>query len=232
MFAIHRRSVLTGALAAVALSAVPAFAQDIPTQRRGSPSQSQSQPQNQGRILSEAEIQAIMPDRSLGSKDALLTVWEYSSFTCPHCARFHSEILPVLKSEYIDTGRVRLVYRDFPLDRAGLAIAMVARAMTEDKFFPFIDAVFRNQSSWGASPDVERAIRSMASLAGINGEAFEKALKRTDMVDALLSRRKLAEDAGIRGTPSFVIGRSDNILVGARPVDDFRSAFNKELANK
>src|SRR5712672_1410926 len=98
---------------------------------------------------------AVQPgDRVLGKADAPITIIEYASLTCPHCAHFEVDVLPKLKAKWIDTGKAKLVLRDFPLDEPALRAAMVARCAPPERFFGFIDALFQGQNAW-ARPEVD-----------------------------------------------------------------------------
>ncbi|HEY8536600.1 MAG TPA: thioredoxin domain-containing protein, partial [Vicinamibacterales bacterium] len=104
-------------------------------------------------------------DLIMGAADAPVTIVEYASLTCPHCAAFHTKTLPKLKETYIDTGQVKLIYRDFPLDRVALAAAMIARCVEPARSFAFLDVFFQQQSSWAAGSDPNRMIAALKRLA-------------------------------------------------------------------
>ena len=95
-----------------------------------------------------ADLKPSDKDYALGPKDAKIVVVEYASLTCPHCAQHHTQVLPGLKKEFIDTGKVRYIYRDFPLDRLALGAAMIARCSGRDTFFGFIETFYGSQASW------------------------------------------------------------------------------------
>jgi protein-disulfide isomerase len=93
-------------------------------------------------------IESIIADRVLGSANAKITVIEYASMTCPHCAEFHAGPFQILKKEYIETGKVRFIYRDFPLDPRAMAAAMMARCAPKERYYPIVDIIFRTQENW------------------------------------------------------------------------------------
>ena len=97
-------------------------------------------------------VEEALSEMSMGPDNAPVTMIEYSSLGCPHCAAFHRDILPKIKKEYIDTGKVRLVYRDFPLGTPALAASMIARCAGRDKFFGFIEIIYRSQDQWSSTP--------------------------------------------------------------------------------
>src|SRR5438552_9942528 len=111
---------------------------------------------------------AVQPgDRILGKADAPITIIEYASLTCPHCAHFDVDVLPKLKEKWIDTGKAKLVFRDFPLDQSALLAATVARCEPSDKFYGFIDALFKTQGEWGAAKDPRAGLQNLAQLGGM-----------------------------------------------------------------
>lgn len=146
-------------------------------------------------------------DRVLGEADAPVTIIEYSSLTCPHCARFHSEVLPQVKQEWVDDGRAKLVYRHFPLDSLALRAAMVADAMPSDRaFFAFIDVLFDKQRQWSQAQDPVAALAQHAQLAGLGPARFEEAVQNEPGMNAILERLVEARDVlEVDSTPTFFI---------------------------
>ena len=150
-----------------------------------------------------------MADRALGSPNARLVVQEWFSLTCTHCARFAQLVFPEVKAKLIDTGRIRYVYRDFPLDQVALTAAMVARALPPERYEPFVQSLFASQDHWAFSQanDPQAELAKMAALAGMPRDVFQRTVD-----DQGLRREILAEqDAGqakykIDSTPSFVFG--------------------------
>jgi protein-disulfide isomerase len=104
-------------------------------------------------------------DRILGKADAPVTIFEYASLTCPHCADFDENMLPKLKAEWIDTGKARLIFRDFPLDQAAVRAAILARCAPADQFYAFIDVLFRGQTNWAVGGKVDASLGKIAKLA-------------------------------------------------------------------
>ena len=145
-------------------------------------------------------------DMILGRADAAVTVVEYASMTCPHCAAFHNNELPTLKRDYIEPGKVRLVFREFPLDGTALMGAMVARCAGPDRFFSFLEVLFKQQMAWGRSPDPRGELQKLAKLGGIGETAFTACLTDQKLNDEIVARRlegdKLHE---VRATPGFVV---------------------------
>ncbi len=132
-------------------------------------------------------------DRILGKADAPITIFEYASLTCPHCAEFDKETLPKLKEAWIDTGKARLIFRDFPLDNPALKAAMLARCAPPEQFYGFIDVLFRGQQSWAVSSDLNGALGKLAKLGGISEETFNACMKNEDLQKRIVAERYEAE---------------------------------------
>ncbi len=143
---------------------------------------------------------------ALGSADAKVTIIEYASLTCGHCARFHKDTWPGLKEKYIDTGKVRFIFREFPLDPLAMAGFMVARCAPGERYYPIVDLLFQQQQNWAF---VEKPLASLISTlrqAGFTQESVEACLKRDEIyagVNAVKNRG--AEKLGVNSTPTFFI---------------------------
>lgn len=169
-----------------------------------------------------------LADRVLGDPNAPITIIEYSSLTCPHCASFHAETLGKLKEDYIDTGKVKLIYRDFPFDAVGLRAAMLARCSNPDRYFGFLDVLFKTQEKWSRDADPIGALRNMAKLAGVTEEEFDACMANTELQDGILARRIEAQQQfGVSSTPTFIINDGAERVVGARPIEEFRKILDK-----
>jgi protein-disulfide isomerase len=175
-----------------------------------------------------APLEEAMSEMSLGKDDAPVTMVEYSSLGCPHCATFHFEILPKIKAEYIDTGKLRLVYRDFPLGTPSLAAAMVARCAGRDRYFGFLEILFRSQSQWSQSNNPLEAIARVVRFGGMSDADINDCLKYQPLLESI---RKGAETANeklkINSTPSFIIG--NEVISGALPYEHFKKVIDKAL---
>jgi len=145
-------------------------------------------------------------DRILGRPDAPVTILEYASLTCPHCATFHKETLPKLRSEYIDTGKVKLVFRDFPLDKLALSAAGLARCMPPERFFPILSILFDAQMSWATAADPMAALARIGKTGGLSEEEAQRCTSADAHLDTVVAQRLEGEKRyEIRSTPSFVI---------------------------
>ncbi|MBM3519108.1 MAG: DsbA family protein, partial [Alphaproteobacteria bacterium] len=128
------------------------------------------------------------------------------SLTCPHCAAFHAQSLPALKERYIDSGKVRLVFADFPLDRLALAASMVARCAGKDRYFAFIDVLFKQQRAWATASDPIAAIKKLAKIGGMSEAAVDGCLADAALQEGIIKRSyDASKDHGIKSTPSFLI---------------------------
>lgn len=146
-----------------------------------------------------------LPDQVLGNADAPVTIVEYASMTCPHCATFHERTLPELKSKYIDTGKVRLILREFPFDPRAEAGFMLARC-SKDNYFPMVDVLFKQQQNWAAVQNAKDALLQIAKLAGFSQESFEACLTDQKLLeDVRAVRERGAKDFGVDSTPTFFI---------------------------
>jgi protein-disulfide isomerase len=179
-----------GLLAAIALAPSPAPAAD--------PGAS---PAAMGRLLTIGK-----DDRILGNPNAPVTVIEYASMTCPHCAHFTDEVLPELKKKWIDTGKVKLVLRDFPLDGEAVHASMLARCAPPDRFYAFVDTFFADQDKWVTAADYQAALTRLAVLGGMNKAEVDKCLANNALEDQILNSRLVAsKDLDVNATPTFFV---------------------------
>ncbi|GLK74344.1 DsbA family protein [Ancylobacter dichloromethanicus] len=147
-----------------------------------------------------------LPDQVLGKADAPVTIVEYASMTCGHCAHFHETTFPVLKEKYIDTGKVRFILREFPLDIVAKAAFMLARCAGEGKYYPMTGTLFETQKNWAFSNNPAQALLAIAKQSGMTEEQFNACLNDTKLageIDEVAKRG--ATDFGIDSTPTFFI---------------------------
>ncbi len=166
-------------------------------------------------------------ERAIGSPDAPVTVTEYFSLTCPHCASFHNETFAALKEKYIDTGKVRFVYRDFPLDRVALPAAMMARCVDEKRYPGVISVLFKTQSNWATARDPIGELGKIAALAGLGKEAFESCLQSDELADGVLKSRQEGTAAGVNSTPTFLV--NGKIYSGVHSIEEFSNVLDPLL---
>jgi protein-disulfide isomerase len=190
-------------------------------------------PLSMAALPARADDTTAIPERVLGKADAPITVEEFVSLTCPHCADFTINTLPILEKSYIDTGKVRFILRDFPLDGVGLKAAALARCMPADEYYPFVTVLYENQKTWAMAPNPESFIVQYAKLGGLSEDRAKTCLADTKMQDALVAGRTAAtQKYNIDSTPAFVINGGVAIIKGSQPPDVFGGAFDKILAGK
>jgi protein-disulfide isomerase len=153
-------------------------------------------------------------DRVEGAANAPVTMIEYASLTCPHCAAFQRDIMPQLKKDYIDTGKLRFVFRDYPLDGAANLASMTAQCMTGEAYFAFIDLLFRQQNDWTMDSDgnnqitrediIEGLVRA-GRMAGLSRERVEQCAADPMNQERIVASMTAGQEHGVQATPSFVI---------------------------
>ncbi len=159
---------------------------------------------------SEPEISpGAMSEKVLGDADAEVTIIEYASLTCPHCAQFHAEILPKIKTEYIEPGKAKLVYRDFPLDEIALKASLLARCAPDDKFFTFIDALFSQQFAWSRSNDPVEALTNLGMVGGLSKESVEACLSNEELTNYVLQMR-------LDGQNEYEVNSAPTVIVNGK----------------
>jgi protein-disulfide isomerase len=155
---------------------------------------------------SEGTLALSEQDRVLGKAEAPITIIEYASLTCPHCAHFADAVLPKLREKWIDTGKAKLILRDFPLDEAALRAAMLARCVPPERFYPLVDTFFETQERWMVGKDWQTALQRIAQLAGVSKKKFEACVADKALEDQVAqSRLTAATKFGVNSTPTFFI---------------------------
>ncbi len=153
-----------------------------------------------------ADTLEALAEKSLGDREAPIEIIEFASLTCSHCAHFHQEVLPRLKSDYIDSGQVRFVYRDFPLDRYALYGSMLARCSGDKGFFPFIDVLYAQQPKWMRAADPLKSLGQIARQSGMTSEDFKVCLSNQAIEDGILADRLESQrQYDIQATPTIII---------------------------
>jgi protein-disulfide isomerase len=176
-----------------------------------------------------ADMKLTDTEYSMGPADAKVVLVEYASLTCPHCASFHTTVLPGIKKEFVDTGKVRYIYRDFPLDRVALGAAMVARCAGRDSFFGFIDTFYATQAQWARASDPISAIANLAKLGGMSQARFEECLKNVEIQNEILQQRLTASNEfQVQATPTVFI--NGERYGGGMTLDQMRTLLTRKLA--
>jgi protein-disulfide isomerase len=177
-----------------------------------------------------AVLQITKDDRILGKPDAPVTIIEYASLTCPHCAHFQDEVLPEIKKQWIDTGKAKLVLRDFPLDEEALRAAMIARCAPADRYYAFADTFFAAQDKWVRERDYRGALARLARLGGMSKEEFDACLKNKRLEDSIVESRFVAsKELDVNSTPTFFINGTK--FTGAPTAQDFAANLEAALSS-
>ena len=177
-------------------------------------------------MLADAQtvLQLTKDDRILGNPEAPITIIEYASLTCPHCAHFANDVLPEIKKEWIDTGKAKLVLRDYPLDEPALRAAMIARCAAPDRYYAFVDTFFAAQDKW-VRPDYREALARLAKLGGMSNEEFDACLKNTELENKIVEGRlKATQELDVNSTPTFFINGSK--FAGAPTKEEFEKLLS------
>ena len=178
--------------------------------------------------LGGTSVAAEVADRVLGDPDAPVTIIEYSSLTCPHCAAFHTDTLPQIKERYVATGKAKIVYRDFPLDQHALNAAAIAHCAGPDRYFQFLEAMFASQARWARAAEPREALIQLAGLGGMPREQAEACLADEDLLDAILQVRLDGQtEYDVSSTPTFIINGQK--VSGNQPFDRFATAIEDAL---
>jgi protein-disulfide isomerase len=190
------------------------------------------------RLFSEAMAQSAaevakpvsLPDMALGPANASVTITEYASMTCPHCAAFNAEVFPKLKAEYIDTGKVRYIFREFPLDVKAAAGSMLSRCIAKDdapKYFAVTDLLFRSQNDWAVKNTTETLTR-IGKQAGMSQQEVETCLKDQKLLDKIAADQKYASEVlKVDSTPTFFVNGEK--IKGETSIEEFEKKINPLL---
>ncbi len=209
MLQIDRRVFMTG-LGAAALALHPAFALA------------------QGVNVDELHAPGQLGEKVLGPADAPVTVVEYASFTCPHCATFHNAILDDFKTKYIDSGEVRLIFREFLRNGADVAVSAVARCAPADRYFEVVEGYFATQDQWLTQQDLRQAILNQATEYGFTEDTFNACLGNQNLLKAFDAGMQRAQSFGVTGTPTFFVDGQKH--VGALPMNQWDAIIGPKLA--
>ncbi|MSO70597.1 MAG: DsbA family protein [Alphaproteobacteria bacterium] len=176
------------------------------------------------------EVAAQLRDRVLGNPDAPVTIIEYASFTCPHCANFHNVIMKDLKARYIETGKVKLIFRDFPLDALALRASAIARCAPEPAYYGFVEVLFKSQATWMAGGGARSLgqLEGIARLGGMSKEDFDACMTNDALLEGIINGRQEAMTVyKVDSTPSFVIG--GKTYGGDKPIDELAKLIDPLL---
>ncbi|HPG21230.1 MAG TPA: DsbA family protein [Amaricoccus sp.] len=171
-------------------------------------------------------------EMSMGAPDAPVTLVEYAMFTCPHCKAFQEEVFPQIKANFIDTGKVRLIYREVYFNRPSLWAAMIARCAPADRYFGIVDLLFERQAEWSGAFDSEPMMKELYSIgrqAGLTDEQMQACVTDRAFAEGLVAEfQKNATADGIDATPTFLI---NGTKVSNMNYADFEAKLNEALGN-
>ena len=223
---LTKRQLLSGMAAATATLAVT-----------GTANAAAELPQPAGDVdMAEVLKPGPLPEMALGKEDAPVTIVEYMSMTCPHCAHFHNTTFDVIKKKYVDTGKARFIIREFPFDPAAAAAFMLARCnasnpeelSTPEQYFPMVAMLFKQQETWAAADDRRAALLQMSKLAGFSEDSFTKCLTNQKLLDEVnATRERGSKEFGIDATPTFLI--NGKRYSGDMPVDTMSALIDSLL---
>jgi protein-disulfide isomerase len=172
-----------------------------------------------------------VPDMIIGNKDSKVTLMEYASFTCPHCAQFHQDVFKQLKKDYIDTGKIKFVYREVYFDRYGLWAAMIARCGGEMRYFGISDILLSTQKDWAGTDDpavVVENLKKIGRTAGMDDAAMGVCLDNADMAQAMVTAYQTNSEADkVEGTPTLLV---NGVKYSNMPYDELKKILDAELA--
>jgi protein-disulfide isomerase len=215
-----RRNLLVGGGAAIGVAAVGGAY----VFSRGSSPTAVADPAGGGELMEAGPL----GEKALGDPDAPVVIIEYASMTCPHCAAFHRETFPELRSEYIETGKVYHIFREFPLDPLATAAFMLGRCLEDDRYFAFISALFTRQDTWSRAQNPEEALFQMARQAGFSRDSFNACLTNQQILDGVnWVKDRAAERFDVRSTPTFFI--NGEMVRGAVPFSQFQEIIEGQL---
>jgi protein-disulfide isomerase len=167
-------------------------------------------------------------DVQLGNDNAPVTVIEYSSLSCPHCAHFHHNVFPDFKTKYIDTGKVKYIHRDFPLDKVALKGATLTHCAGKDRYYTFLKVLFEKQESWAFAKNYLEVLENIAKLGGISGDKFHACEQDKTLEDSIIQTRQMATNIfKIDATPAFVI--NGKVYNGALNMKDLEEILAEAL---
>ncbi len=179
-----------------------------------------------------AQLAAPQPDDLVvGKVDAPVTILEYASLSCPHCAHFYKTVLPALQKDFVDTGKVRLVFRHFPHNEPGLRAAQLVNCADAKQRPAFVKALFESQDGWAFSNDFLKNLKPIVAIGGIDSAAFDACVADKGGETRILDVRKLATDAGkVTSVPSFFVNGA--LMAESPTIEHFRDAITAASAKK
>lgn len=176
------------------------------------------------------DTEAALKERVVGDPAAPVTIIEYASMTCPDCGRFHNNTYKAFKEGYIDTGKVRMIYRDFPWDEPALRAAMMARCTVDERYFGLVQVIYQYQQNWTHASDPMEMLANIGKLAGIDEDRFNACMASEELLNGVLRMRQQGTTDGVSRTPSFII--DNKIYAGSRSLEELAKIIDPMLEDK
>ena len=215
---IITRRVFTAALSLTALAAIAGLSPQLII------------PEVMAQTAADVAKPVSLPDMALGPANAKVTITEFASMTCPHCAAFNAETFPKIKSEYIDTGKIRYIFREFPLDVKAAAGSMLARCIAKgdaQKYFAVTDLLFRSQGDW-VMKDTTETLERIGKQAGLSKQEVDDCLKDQALLNKISADQKYASDVlKVDSTPTFFV--NGERIKGEASIEEFEKKINPLL---
>jgi protein-disulfide isomerase len=179
-------------------------------------------------VSTDPAVVKMMTPQTLGLDTAPVKIIEYASLTCGHCGTFHRDTLPEFKTKFIDTGRVQITYKEFPLNEPAVNASMILRCMPADQYQNFMKTLFDTQDKWAYDPQYMDLLRQEAKTAGMDDTTFDGCLANNELKKSIIGDMKAGSDKfKIQSTPSFVFNNGQRVLVGNQPISIFEDTISK-----
>lgn len=218
----NKRNLAIGVVALLALAGI-AFWFMNGSSSNGSTAESASDD-----VLAALAVEGPMGDVAQGNPDAPVTIYEYASLTCNHCAAFHANTYPQLKEQYIDTGKVRYVLRAFPFDPAATAAVMLARCAGNDRYYQFMDVLFEQQAQWAFTGNPAENLENIAKQGGFSSDSFNACLQNEELFNHVRDVQVRGQEVhGVRSTPTFFVNGIK--LEGNLPFEQLEEVLLEQL---
>lgn len=181
-----------------------------------------------GTVAGKPTAAQALAERSIGAADAPVVIREFASLSCPHCAHFHTETYPELKKAYIDTGVVRLIFSDYPLNRPALDAAILARCAPPERYFALLSVLFEQQAQWATKQTYRDELKKLGALAGVGPDVFETCIGDRALQEGLVEMRKQGNSQyQVQSTPTFIFNDGAEKIVGAGDYAQFVATIDK-----
>jgi len=213
---------------ASAASAQTTTAAPAATERATNPAAATAQSSDGSVDVSKLMSTQALPDVVIGNADAPVTILEYASMTCTHCRDFHTESYPAIKKDYLDTGKAKLIIREFPFDPRAVAAFMLARCAGDERRTAMVDVLFDQQGEWAAAENASVALLKIAQLAGMSQDQFKACLQNTELQSKVVAVQAAGQsDFGVSATPTFFV--NGDKYAGALSADQMAAVIEKHL---